>query len=270
LSGEEKTVDARMGEAGSDLIARDPDARRAGGGDPETYQALARLGGVAALGGALFLFLSTLMHPLGADPSAPRAAFAEHAADSLWVWSHLGQFAGLAMLGAALVALAATLEPGRAAAWGRIGLVGAAVMVALGAALQAVDGVALRVVVERWASAAGEARAPAFEAAFAVRQVEVGLASLLSLVSGLTLAVFGVALALSARYPSWLGGLGLLGGLGMVAAGAAQASTGFSGLAMDLSMSASIVLLVWTVVVGLLMWRPASGFGAKAMPRENR
>src|SRR5438309_325671 len=84
------------------------------------------------------------------------------------------------------------------------------------------------------AAAPGEARPLAYEAAFAVRQVEIGLASLLSVVAGLTLLAYGVALLLSRRYPRWLGGLGLLGGLGMAAAGAAQAATGFSNLAMTL------------------------------------
>lgn len=77
----------------------------------------------------------------------------------------------------------------------------------------------------------------------------------LSLVSGLTLSVFGVAIVLSTRYPRWLGGIGLLGGLGTVAAGAAQASTGFSDLAMNLSMLASSVLLIWAILASVLMWR---------------
>jgi hypothetical protein len=157
----------------------------------------------------------------------------------------------------ALVALAATLEPGRAAAWARIGLAGTAAIIAVAAALQAVDGVALKVMVDRWAAASGDARALAYETAFAVRQIEIGLASLLSLVSGFTLSVFGVAILLSTRYPTWLGGIGVLGGLGTVAAGAAQASAGFSGLAMTLSMLASSVLLVWSILAGVLMWRLA-------------
>jgi hypothetical protein len=41
----------------------------------------------------------------------------------------------------------------------------------------------------------------------------------------------------------------------MAAAGAAQASTGFSGLAMALSMLASSVFLAWAVLAGVLMWR---------------
>jgi hypothetical protein len=157
-----------------------------------------------------------------------------------------------------LVALAGTLEPGRAAAWGRFGTAGAVASVAVAAALQAVDGVALKVVVDRWAAAEGEARALAFEAAYAVRQIEIGLASLLSLLSGLTLVAFGFALLPSARYPDWLGALGLLAGAGLLAGGVAQAHAGFSGAAMMLSMLASSVLLVWAVIAGIFMWRAAT------------
>lgn len=222
-----------------------------------TPQSLARLGSVSGVVGAVLLFVSTLLHPLDSDPNDLSAAFAEYAADSLWVWSHLGQFVGVAMIGVALIALATTLEAGRAAAWGRVGLAGAVAIIGVAAALQAVDGVALKVAVDRWAATTGEARALAFEAAFAVRQIEVGLASLLSLLSGVTVAVFGVSILLSTRYPSWVGGIGLLDGLGLAAAGAAQASTGFSEVAMVLSMLASSVLILWVILVGVLLWRLA-------------
>lgn len=189
-----------------------------------TTQSLARLGAVAAPAGAVLLFGFTLLHPAKSDPSDLPAAFTEYAADSFWVASHLGQFVGFAMLAAALVALAATFEAGRAAAWAHIGLAGAAASIAVAAALQAVDGVALKVMVDRWADAGDDARRHAYEAAFAVRQIEIGLASLLSIVSGLTSTVFALAIVCSTRYPAWLGAIGLLGGLGTVAAGAAQAA----------------------------------------------
>jgi hypothetical protein len=62
----------------------------------------------------------------------------------------------VALLGAALVALAAALdaERGASASWARLGAFGAAASVAVAAALQAVDGVAFKVMVDRWASAA--------------------------------------------------------------------------------------------------------------------
>src|SRR4051812_35977918 len=220
-----------------------------------TIRALARIGAVAFVVGAVLLLVSALLHPLGADPADAPAAFAEYAADPHYVWTHVGQLLGFCGLGASLVALAATLEPGRAAAWGRIGTAGAVASVALAAALQAVDGVALKSTVDRWAAAEGAARPLAFEAALALRQVEIGLAGVLSILSGLTLTAFGLAVLRSARYPAWLGAVGLLDGAGMLAAGAAQASTGFSGLAMDLSMVSSSVLLVWAVLAGILMGR---------------
>lgn len=222
---------------------------------------LARVGSVAAMAGALLLTITTLLHPMGADPNDAEEAFAEYAADSLWVASHLGQFAAIALLSVGLVALANTIAGGRAEAWARIGLLGVSASLAAAAALQAVDGVALKFVVDRWAQASGEARALAFEAAFAVRQVEVGFASLLSLIFGLTLSVFGVALLSSPRFASWSGWLGLVSGGGTVAAGIAQAYTGFSPLAMSLSMPASLLLLMWAVVIGLRLWHLAPELG---------
>lgn len=222
-----------------------------------TRHQLARIGAVAALIGAPTLFIATLFHPMSADPNDAPAAFAEYAADSRWVATHLGQFVGVAMLGVALVAVAAAMEDGAPAAWARIGLVGTAASVAAAAGLQAVDGVALKAAVDRWARATGDARARAFEAAFAVRQVEVGAASLLSVLFGLTTLTFTLAMFRSRRFPVWLASVGLLGALGTIAAGMAQAYTGFSSLAMTLSMPASCVLLAWAMVVGVFLWRLA-------------
>ena len=64
---------------------------------------LAKVGAVAAVSGALTLFISTLLHPMKADPNDAPAAFAEYAAATSWVASHLGQFAGIALLAVALV-----------------------------------------------------------------------------------------------------------------------------------------------------------------------
>ncbi|MGH2749790.1 MAG: hypothetical protein ACRDK3_02770 [Actinomycetota bacterium] len=131
----ERDVDTARGPVSSSVVS----------GQAATSGHLARLGAVAAVVGALVLFASTMLHPSNADPGHAPAAFSEYATDTLWVWSHIGQFAGIAALGAALVVLAATLEPGRASNWGRVA-----------AALQAVDGVALKSMVDRWAAATGQ------------------------------------------------------------------------------------------------------------------
>src|SRR5437660_9760474 len=134
----------------------------------------------------------------------------------------------VAALGAWLLGLGSTIEAGTPSASARSGVVGATASVAKAAEVQAVYGVALKVMVNRWMQASGEARARAFEGAFAVRQVEIGLASLLSVLFGLTVSAFGSSMLHSRRFPTWLGWLGLLGGLGTLAAGIAQAYTGFS------------------------------------------
>lgn len=218
---------------------------------------LARIAAACAPLGALVLLVSTMLHPLGADPNDAAAAFAEYAADPLWVWSHLGQFVGVAVLAMAFVGLAATFEAGRAAAWGRLGFAGIVATIAAAAALQAVDGVALKVMVDRWAAATGAARDASFEAAFAVRQIEIGLASLLNVLFGFTSVLFGVAIISSARYPAWLGIGGLAVGLAMLASGGAMAVGGFSEIAMALSMTASFLFVVWLVVLAVLLWRLA-------------
>jgi hypothetical protein len=145
----------------------------------------------------------------------------------------------------------------RAAAWARIGIAGTAATIAAAAALQAVDGVALKVLVDRWAAASGEARETSFETAFAVRQIEIGLAGLLNVVFGLTLAVLSVAILSSTRYPAWLGAGGLLVALAMLMTGAAMASSGFSGTAMSLSMVAAVLFLIWVTLAAVRMWRLA-------------
>jgi len=216
---------------------------------------LARIAAPALIAGALTLFTATLLHPMDADPNDAAAAFAEYAADPLWVTSHLGQFAGIAVLGAGLLGLAAAMERGRPAAWARIGVLGTSASVAATAALQAVDGIALKVAVDRWAGATGEARALAFESAFAVRQVEIGLASLAGLLFGLTIVVFGIAMLMGRRFPRWLGWIGVAGGLGTIAGGTAKAYTGFSPLAMALGMPANAAVLVWAIAAGVFMWR---------------
>jgi hypothetical protein len=218
-----------------------------------TSRAGERLGGAFAFAGTAVLLAATLLHPATADPADPVAAFAEYAASDIWVTAHLAQFVGFALLGAALVALGGTLGEGYPAALGRIAAGGAVAMIALAAVLQAVDGVALKVAVDRWVVAIGDARTRAFEAAFAVRQIEVGLAALLQIVSGMTLFTLSAAVLGARRHPRWFGVLGLAGALGALVAGYAYATAGFDGGAMTASMVSSLLLLAWALAASTLM-----------------
>jgi hypothetical protein len=237
-----------------------------------------RLVSIAAISGALLLFAGTYLHPMSADPNVPLAAFMEYAADQHWVSSHLMQFSGIALMAAALVLISrALVSPRIAASSGSPGnpespgskndvanaaatlaAAGAIASLAATAALQAIDGVALKAMVNAWAAAAQPDKESLFQAAFAVRQIETGLASISALLFGLTVSLFGIALLLDPRFPKWLGTIAIVGGAPTAVAGVVIAYTGFSGLAMAIDMPAGFLLLCWMIALGVYFWqRPA-------------
>jgi len=167
---------------------------------------------VAAISGALILFAGTYLHPMDADPSVASAAFTEYAVDHYWVTSHLMQLLGIALIVAALALLSKRLAGGPADAAATLGSVGAVASLALAGALQAVDGVALKAMVNAWAVAAEPQKEILFHAALAVRQIEIGLASITCSIMGLAVSIYGIALLTDPRFPKWLGFLALLGG----------------------------------------------------------
>ena len=219
------------------------------------YRSESRIGARCAIAGSVLLLVGTYLHPMDADPNEAVAAFTEYAADQLWVASHLTQLAGVALMVVALLFLAHQLESMSGTGWARIAAGGAIASLAVTTVLQAVDGIALKLMVDAWAAAPAAQKEVAFHAAFAVRQVEVGLASLLSLLFGLTVTVYGVALWVDNTYPKWMGGLAVVGGVPTTIAGVVMAYAGFSGLAMAINMSASSILLVWMLALGMFMWR---------------
>ena len=214
-----------------------------------------RIGAACAVTGSVLLFIGTYLHPMQADPNNAVAAFTEYAADRLWVASHLTQLAGVMLMVAALLILAQQLEARSGTAWPRLAAGGAIASLATTTALQAVDGIALKAMVDSWAVAPAAHKEITFHAALAVRQVEVGLASTSSLLFGLTVTLYGIALLRDPTYSKWAAGIAIVGGVPTAIAGVVMAYTGFSELAMSINMPASSLLLVWMLALGVLMWR---------------
>jgi len=94
-----------------------------------------------------------------------------------------------------------------------------------------------------------------FYATYGVRQIEVGLASIMSLLFGLTMCVYGVAVISDHSFTKWLGWLAIFGGIPTAIAGVVMAYTGFSGLAMAINMPSSSLLLIWMMALGIVFWR---------------
>ena len=128
-----------------------------------------RIGGICAIVGTVLLVAGTYLHPTLADPNNAAVAFTEYVVDRMWVASHLMQLAGFALIVAALLFLAQQLEAKTVTGWSRLAAGGAIVSLAVAAALQAVDGIALKTMVHTWAAAPVVRQPVAFQAAFAVR-----------------------------------------------------------------------------------------------------
>src|SRR3954453_4507738 len=113
-----------------------------------------RFSATLLLVGQLLYIVVTQLHADG-DANNHPAVFAEYARSGIWTAVHLGQFAGMTILLAGLLALFFALDARpEGASWaGRFGAASAVATLALYGVLQAVDGVALKHAVDAWASA---------------------------------------------------------------------------------------------------------------------
>ncbi len=67
--------------------------------------------------------------------------------------------------------------------------------------------------------------------------------------------MYGVALLGDGTYPKWFAAVPIVGGVPTMVAGVVMAYTWFSGLAMAINMPANLLLLLWMLALGGLMWR---------------
>src|SRR3954453_14736626 len=127
--------------------------------DPAGGRPPSRFVAALALLGAAQLTVGTRLHPAHADAGSPAPALAEYAGVSrgMWVAAHLLQLGGVAGLALVVVLLARAVDRTGGSAWGRGTAVLGTAGLAPAAVLQAVDGVALKAMVDLW-SGAGEDR----------------------------------------------------------------------------------------------------------------
>ena len=110
-------------------------------------------------GGVLLSLAAGFFHPDRAPANDHAAAFAEYAHSGAWIAVHLGQFVGMMVIVAGLLALFLVLngQAGRSVWAGPFGAAAAVLALGLYGVLQAVDGVALKHAVDAWATAPGGA-----------------------------------------------------------------------------------------------------------------
>jgi hypothetical protein len=172
----------------------------------------------------------------------------------MWVAAHLLQLGGVAGVVLVIVLLARAVDGTRGSAWARMTAVFGAAGLATAAVLQAVDGVALKAVVDLW-SDAGEDRSSLFAAALAVRQIEIGLDAVFALLLATAFLALGIGLL---TMPA---GSRAMGALAVVTAGAAGvngialALSGFSAATMLATTVSGALALVWMLLAAVWSWR---------------
>jgi hypothetical protein len=231
---------------------REDTGRQLGGDDAITT----RIGALALPLAIPVLVVSEYFHPAKEDLMDNRAVFAEYAHSHIWTTVHLGEYFGFLLLLGGLVAIyySVSARPGLGAGIAPFGLAAAVAAAASFTVLQAVDGITLKRAVDAWASAPAPEKTAAFAAAEAVRWTEIGMNSLSFFLAGLTLFLFGLAIALGRVYPRWVGFIAAVSGVAFVYNGVGVVA--YEGFVPSTVKSVGLLLLVvWAVVMGVLMWR---------------
>jgi hypothetical protein len=214
---------------------------------------LLRIGGTGAVLGTVFQVAagtgSTSLR--GESIEATLTSLAAQPA-GLWPLIYLGFIFGALCWVAALVALAATLREGAPWALARLAVAGVIVGVTLHAVDGMLNGFVLPSLAGAWAAAAPAGRPALAQDADLLRRILAGSwAAVVTLFHGVPFVLAGLAVALSGRYPAWLGWVGVFGGAGSVAVGVALF---FGALSAGLAVPFAIVLSLFMVILGWLMW----------------
>jgi hypothetical protein len=99
-----------------------------------------------------------------------------------------------------------------------------------------------------------------------VRWTEIGMNSLSNFLTGLTLLLLGLAIALGRVYPRWTGWMAAASGVAFIYNGVVEVA--YEGFGPSIVKLVGIVLLaVWAFIMAILMWR--NGHRRGIAPRVN-
>jgi hypothetical protein len=237
------------------MDAGDAADRRVGGDDAITT----RIGALALPLGVVLIAISEVFHPSREDPMDFPTVFKEYASSNVWTTVHQGEYFGFLFLLGGLVALyyCVSARPGLGAGVAPFGFAAAVATAASFTVLQAVDGVTLRYAVDNWVSAPASEKTAAFAAAEVARWTEIGMNGFSFFLAGLTLLIFGLAIALGRVYPRWVGLIALISGAALMYDGAVVVS--YEGFVADIVKLVGLLLLaIWAFIMAFLMWRNGS------------
>lgn len=210
----------------------------------------------------VYMVVTPLLHPGGGTPIGE---FESYADSRTWATVHTIQFATAVTAAFGLLALVHGLNvtSGARGLINRFAAATAAALIALNAALYAVDGVALKETVNAWAGRPSAMRAAFLPAVEAIRGVEFGLRGYVAYTTGLAVILLAAVIVSTARVPRVIGYLMGVSGLVYIAQGVGWISlrTVLSEHALEGNIGYYVLLLVlawsiWLLIAAVRMKEP--------------
>lgn len=219
--------------------------------------ALQRIGSVGFIVGAILLIISNALFPRVGDPS--------NAPELLKKWGEqeaLTQICALLlavgfwgmMIGIAGIYRSVSTS---GAAWARLGFYG----IVVGTTIWTINlalAMATAGAAANWVTASAAGQATAYSVAAALYAATGAVEMMGIIVFWLAFAFVGVGMVLSAVYPRWMGWVGIVLGIVMVAAvGIVGAFAGFSSTLDIIFMVLALLSTLWALVIGIWVARKA-------------
>ena len=218
---------------------------------------LLRLGAVSAVLGTLANVVASAGH--GDLPeTGTHAALSFVAERDTWSLVHLTSIFAVLLWLVAFVALSGSMSRGASWLLARFGIASILVGAAVHVVFFSIDGYALKGTADAWAAASGSERESLLRAGDLVLLLqESQFVSAIILVLGLPFLLFGLSVAFSSAYPTWLGWVGATAGAGALFTGVTRfvrlelvpdpVLFGVFGMGVSL----------WMAAIGTLMWKRA-------------
>jgi uncharacterized protein DUF4386 len=221
-------------------------------------ESLLKMGGAAAILGSIVFVVAgiafgNLTH--SSDPETVLRVIASRGR-TFWPLVQMGFAFGAFLWVVALTALTRTLTDGASWALARVGIAAAF----LGATIHIIDSsisaYALGTIAWDWsAPGADTTRLLAF-GEIVQRMLGGTWAAVITFFHGVPFVLFGLAVALSGRYPKWLGWVGLIGGTGSLLCGIPMFFAKYL-VSLEFYVPFAMLLSVWMVIIGVHLWSRA-------------
>ena len=221
---------------------------------------LLRIGAVSLIVG----FVLTIVHvalllvdaPLS-DPGDTEAFLQSIVDSSIWAGIHILVLVPVLLGVGGLLALyrSITVEPGAALA--QLGFAAALMGAAfLSVSVAIFGGGAMKELADAWAAAADKEVPFAVAEATVLVSFDIGAWGNL-VFYGVAPIIYGLAIAWTGLYPKWLGWVAVVGGVGIALIELVIFSQGVSRVTSTFYVAAFLVVTLWLLAMGVLMWRKA-------------